>query len=78
MSETNETLRLIDALDARLARWFQSDNTEGGTLIALEILREDVDEIRRAVWEMEEELRETRSSTGTVQPLDSPPDSVVR
>lgn len=78
MKESCEAIRLLDSLYNSLSRWYQNDNTDGGTLLALEMLQDDVDEIRRAVWEMEEELRETRSSTGTVQPLDSPPDSVVR
>ena len=57
MKESCEAIRLLDSLDDRLSRWYQSDNTDGGTLIGLEILREDVDEIRRAVWKLEEDHR---------------------
>ena len=53
-NESCEAIRLLNILDDRLARWYQSDNTDYGTLLALEMLREDVKEIRRAVWKMEE------------------------
>lgn len=59
MKETNKALRRIDALDDYLALWHQSDNTDYMTLLALEMLRDDVREIRRAVLKMEEDARES-------------------
>ena len=59
MKETNKALRRIDALDDYLALWYQSDNTDYMTLLALKMLRDDVREIRRAVLKMEEEARES-------------------